>query len=165
MTAAAFRNALIVLQAIGGSTNGAGPSHRDRAAAPASRIDLDAFDALGREVPVLVDLKPSGEHYMEHFHQAGGVPRLMRELGDLLDLDAPTVTGATLARGRSTAPRRAGADRRSARASNPIKPDRRDGGAARQPRAARRGHQAVGGDARAAARIPAAPWCSTRSRT
>ena len=45
---------------------------------------------------MLVDLKPSGQHYMEHFHWAGGVPRLLRELGDLLDLDAPTVTGATL---------------------------------------------------------------------
>ena len=51
-------------------------------------IDLEEFDAIGREVPVLVDLKPSGEHYMEHFHWAGGVPRLLRELGDLLDLDA-----------------------------------------------------------------------------
>jgi dihydroxy-acid dehydratase len=39
--------------------------------------------------PVLIDLKPSGQHYMEHFHHAGGVPKLMRELGDMLDLDAP----------------------------------------------------------------------------
>ena len=51
-------------------------------------IDLDEFDALGREVPVLIDLKPSGQHYMEHFHWAGGVPRLLRELEDLLDLEA-----------------------------------------------------------------------------
>ena len=60
------------------------------------RIDLDEFDRLGREVPVLLDLKPSGRHYMEHFHWAGGVPRLLRELDDLLDLDAPTVMGGTL---------------------------------------------------------------------
>ena len=60
------------------------------------RVDLDAFDKLGREVPVLVDLKPSGEHYMEHFHHAGGVPKLMAQLGDLIDLDAKTITGQTL---------------------------------------------------------------------
>ena len=59
-------------------------------------IDLDAFDALGREVPVLIDLKPSGQHYMEHFHHAGGMPKLMQQLGDLLDLDAKTVVGGTL---------------------------------------------------------------------
>jgi dihydroxy-acid dehydratase len=47
-------------------------------------------------VPVLLDLKPSGGHYMEHFHQAGGLPRLLSELRDVLALDAPTVTGAPL---------------------------------------------------------------------
>ena len=40
---------------------------------------------------MLVDLKPSGAHYMEHFHWAGGVPRLVHELADLLDLDARDV--------------------------------------------------------------------------
>jgi dihydroxy-acid dehydratase len=45
---------------------------------------------------VLVDLKPSGDHYMEHFHHAGGVPKLMAQLGDLIDLDAKSVTGETL---------------------------------------------------------------------
>ena len=48
------------------------------------RIDLDRFDALGRNVPVLVDLKPSGLHYMEHLHEAGGVPAVLRELQPLL---------------------------------------------------------------------------------
>jgi len=43
---------------------------------------------------VLVDLKPSGRHYMEHFHWAGGVPRLVHELVDLLDLDARFESGA-----------------------------------------------------------------------
>ena len=61
-------------------------------------IDLAEFDRIGREVPVLVDLKPSGEHYMEHFHDAGGVPRLLAELTQFLDLSAPTVDGGTLAR-------------------------------------------------------------------
>ena len=87
-----LRNALIVLQAIGGSTNGI-----VHLAAMAGRagitLDLDAFDALSKQVPVLIDLKPSGDHYMEHFHHAGGVPRLMQELSDILDLDAPTVFG------------------------------------------------------------------------
>ena len=95
MSAAAFRNALVVMQAIGGSTNAL--IHLTAVAGRLGiKIDLDEVDRLGREVPVLVDLKPSGAHYMEHFHWAGGVPRLLRELADLLDLDAPTVTGATL---------------------------------------------------------------------
>ena len=66
---------------------------------PAARrnpIALEDFDEIGRKTPVLVDLKPTGEHYMEHFHQAGGVPRLMQELKDLLALDAKHVMGGTL---------------------------------------------------------------------
>ncbi|KQW38578.1 IlvD/Edd family dehydratase [Rhizobacter sp. Root404] len=95
MTPAAFRNALIIMQAIGGSTNGL--IHLTAAAGRLRiPIDLAEVDRLGRAVPVLVDLKPSGAHYMEHFHWAGGVPRLLHELQDLLDLDAPTVMGGTL---------------------------------------------------------------------
>ncbi|HEX5515972.1 MAG TPA: dihydroxy-acid dehydratase, partial [Pseudolabrys sp.] len=95
LTAASFRNAQVVLQAIGGSTNGL--IHLTAIANRTEhRIDLEAFDRLGREVPVLIDLKPSGEHYMEHFHHAGGVPKLMAQLGDLIDLDAKTITGQTL---------------------------------------------------------------------
>jgi dihydroxy-acid dehydratase len=95
LTSSALRNAMVVLQAIGGSTNGL-----VHLAAIAGRtgqaIDLHEFDRLGREVPVLVDLKPSGEGYMEHFHQAGGMPQLLGALADLLDLDAPTITGRAL---------------------------------------------------------------------
>ena len=95
LTKSSFRNAQIVMQAIGGSTNGL--IHLTAMAnRTAHKIDLEAFDKLGREVPVLVDLKPSGEHYMEHFHHAGGVPKLMAQLGDLLDLDAKTIEGKTL---------------------------------------------------------------------
>lgn len=95
LTAAALRNAMVVLQAIGGSTNGL--VHLTAIAGRmGTRIDLDEFDRIGREVPVLIDLKPSGEHYMEHFHHAGGVPRLLAELAPHLDLDAPTVAGGTL---------------------------------------------------------------------
>jgi dihydroxy-acid dehydratase len=54
------------------------------------------LDRLARDVPVLVNLKPSGQHYMEHFHHAGGLPRLMRELQDLLRLDAPVIGGGTV---------------------------------------------------------------------
>lgn len=95
LTPVAFRNAQVVMQAIGGSTNGL--IHLTAMANRAGvAIDLDAFDAAGREVPVLVDLKPSGEHYMEHFHHAGGMPKLLRELGGLIDLEARTVAGGTL---------------------------------------------------------------------
>jgi dihydroxy-acid dehydratase len=95
MTPASFRNALVVLQAIGGSTNAL--IHLTAAAGRLGlRIDLDEVDRLGREIPVLIDLKPAGKHYMEHFHWAGGVPRLLQELSDALDLDTPTVSGETL---------------------------------------------------------------------
>ena len=95
MTAASFRNALVVMQAIGGSTNAL--IHLTAAAGRLGiAVDLEEVDRIGREVPVLVDLKPSGKHYMEHFHWAGGVPRLMHELADRLDLDARTVEGGTL---------------------------------------------------------------------
>jgi dihydroxy-acid dehydratase len=95
ITPASLRNAMIVMQAIGGSTNGLIHLTAIAGRTP-HRIDLAEFDRIGREAPVLVDLKPSGDHYMEHFHHAGGVPALMRELSSLLDLDAPTVAGGTL---------------------------------------------------------------------
>jgi len=95
LTPGSFRNAQVVLQAIGGSTNGLIHLTAMANRTP-NRIDLGAFDDLGRDVPVLVDLKPSGDHYMEHFHHAGGVPKLMEQLGDLIDLDAKSVTGQTL---------------------------------------------------------------------
>jgi dihydroxy-acid dehydratase len=95
LTETAFRNALTVLQAIGGSTNGL--VHLAAIARRAGlSIDLEEFDAIGRKVPVLIDLKPSGDHYMEHFHWAGGVPKLMKELGDHLDRSAPTIDGRTI---------------------------------------------------------------------
>ncbi len=96
ITTASVRNAMIVLQAIGGSTNGLIhlTAIAGRAGVP---LDLDEFDRLGRAVPVLINLKPSGSHYMEHFHHAGGLPALLRELTPFLDIDAPTVSGGTLA--------------------------------------------------------------------
>ncbi len=95
LTPAAFENALRVLLAIGGSTNGV-----VHLAAIAGRVgltlDLHALDAMGRETPVLLDLKPSGQHYMEDFHHAGGMATLLRELKPLLRLEAMTVSGRTL---------------------------------------------------------------------
>jgi dihydroxy-acid dehydratase len=121
LTRSSFRNAQVVLQAIGGSTNGlihltAIANRTDH------RIELEAFDRLGREVPVLIDLKPSGAHYMEHFHHAGGVPKLMAQLGDLIDLDAKTVTGATLRDVVARAEEVPGQDVIRTR-KNPIKPE------------------------------------------
>jgi dihydroxy-acid dehydratase len=95
LTARSFENALRVLLAIGGSTNGV-----IHLTAIAGRLGIDLslerLDAIGRETPVLVDLKPSGKHYMEDLHHAGGLPTLLRELKPLLHLDAMTVTGRTL---------------------------------------------------------------------
>jgi dihydroxy-acid dehydratase len=95
MTLEAFENALRVLLAVGGSTNAI-----VHLAAMAGRLgmalDLDAFDRMGRETPVLVDLKPTGQHYMEHLYEAGGLATVLRELTPLIHGDALTVTGRTL---------------------------------------------------------------------
>lgn len=102
LTPDAFENAMRVLLAIGGSTNGI-----VHLAAIAGRvgldIDLQALDRMGKDTPVLLDLKPSGQHYMEDFHKAGGMATLLRELKPLLKLDALTVTGRTWVK-RSNAP-------------------------------------------------------------
>jgi len=121
LTPSAFKNAQVVLQAIGGSTNGLIHLTAIANRTP-HRIDLDAFDKIGREVPVLIDLKPSGEHYMEHFHHAGGVPKLMAQLGALIDLDAKTVTGETLREVVAKAEDVPGQDAIRPR-DNPIKPE------------------------------------------
>src|SRR4051812_14732734 len=120
ITPASLRNAQIIMQAIGGSTNGLIHLTAIANRTP-HRIDLEAFDGLGREVPVLLDLKPSGQHYMEHFHHAGGVPKLMEQLGDLIDLDAATVAGGTLREVVAAAEHVPGQDVIRSR-DNPIKP-------------------------------------------
>ncbi len=95
MTPDAFENALRVLLAVGGSTNAI-----VHFAAIAGRLgfelDLDAFDRMGQETPVLVDLKPTGQHYMEHLYEAGGLATILNELKPLLRGDALTITGKTL---------------------------------------------------------------------
>jgi dihydroxy-acid dehydratase len=95
LTGKAFENALRVLLAIGGSTNGI--VHLTAMAGRLGiEIDLAQLDAMGAQTPVLLDLKPSGQHYMEDFHKAGGLRTVLRELKPLLHLDALTVTGRTL---------------------------------------------------------------------
>ncbi len=96
MTADAVENALRVLLAIGGSTNGI-----IHLTAIAGRlgipISLARLNQLSDETPVLLNLKPSGEHYMEDFFAAGGMGALLRELQPLLHLDCLDVGGQTLA--------------------------------------------------------------------
>jgi dihydroxy-acid dehydratase len=103
LTDKALENAMRVLLAIGGSTNAI--VHLTAIAGRLGfEVDLAALDRMGRDTPVLVDLKPSGQHYMEHFHAAGGMPALLRELKPLLHLDALTVTGRTLGEALEAAP-------------------------------------------------------------
>ena len=95
LTPGAMRNGLAVLQALGGSTNGV--VHLAAIAGRLGRrLDLSELDELGRLLPVLVDLKPSGVGYMAEFHDAGGVPRLLAEIADALDASAETVGGVTI---------------------------------------------------------------------
>jgi dihydroxy-acid dehydratase len=95
MTGEAFENAIRVLLAIGGSTNGV-----VHLTAMAGRmgitIEPGIFDRLSEETPMLVNLKPSGAYYMEDFHKAGGMEVLLHALKDKLHLDCMTVTGRTL---------------------------------------------------------------------
>jgi dihydroxy-acid dehydratase len=96
LSPAALRNASVVLQATSGSTNAL--VHLAAVAGRAGiAYDLAEFDRVGRDVPVLVNLKPAGAYFIEDFHAAGGVPALWRRLRDKLDLSAPTVSGETLA--------------------------------------------------------------------
>jgi dihydroxy-acid dehydratase len=96
MTKPALHNAMVVLQALGGSTNAV-----IHLAAMAGRagiaMDYNAFDRIGRETPVLVDLKPIGQGYMEDLHRAGGLPAVMRKLKDRLDLTVTMADGRSLA--------------------------------------------------------------------
>ena len=97
LTRAAFENAIRTNAAIGGSTNAV-----IHLVALAGRIGvplcLDDFDRLGNGMPCLVDIQPSGEHLMEDFFYAGGVPAVLRELGEagVLNRNALTVNGRSV---------------------------------------------------------------------
>jgi dihydroxy-acid dehydratase len=95
VTPESVENALRVLFALGGSTNGV--IHLTAIAGRAGiPLTLERFNAVSAETPVLVNLKPVGEHYMEDFHAAGGVGALLRELAPLLHCDVLSVAGETL---------------------------------------------------------------------
>jgi dihydroxy-acid dehydratase len=95
LTPAAFENAIRALHAISGSTNAI-----IHLIAYAGRLGIELplarFDELSATTPWLVNLKPAGEHLMEDFYYAGGLPAVLHEIRDLLALDALTVTGQTL---------------------------------------------------------------------
>jgi dihydroxy-acid dehydratase len=95
LTKAALRNASVVLQATSGSTNAL--VHLAAVAGRAGiTYDLKELDEVGRQTPVLLDLKPAGSNFMEDFHAGGGLPALWRRLKDHLDLSAKTVSGETI---------------------------------------------------------------------
>ena len=97
ITGKSVENALRVLLAIGGSTNAI--IHLTAVAGRRGiRIPLERLNLLSDETPVLLDLKPTGNHYMQDFHAAGGMSALLTELKDLMHLDCMTVTGETLGR-------------------------------------------------------------------
>ena len=90
LTREAFENAVVVNAAIGGSTNAA--VHLIALAGRVGvQLTLDDFDRIGGQVPLLADLVPCGRFLMEDFYYAGGVPVVMRELGDLIHQDHVTV--------------------------------------------------------------------------
>ena len=95
LTRGSFLNAIVALAAIGGSTNAV-----VHLLAIAGRLGIDLtqddFDSVGSDVPLLVDLQPSGRFLMEDFFRAGGLHAVLREVRDLLDPAALTVTGKPL---------------------------------------------------------------------
>lgn len=95
VTAASLHNGMVVLAAIGGSTNAVVHllAIAQRAGVP---LQLDDFARVSRDVPVLTDLKPAGSGYMEDLHRAGGIPALLTQLRPFLRLEAAVVEGGTL---------------------------------------------------------------------
>jgi len=97
LTAGAFANAVKAILAIGGSLNAV--KHLQAVATEAeSGVDVyDLFERHGPETPVLAGIRPIGERFIEEFEDAGGCRGLMKQLGSLLDTNALTVTGQTVA--------------------------------------------------------------------
>lgn len=95
MTLGAFKNAIVIHSAIGGSTNAT--IHLPSIAREAGlSLPMEWFDEINHKVPHLCNLNPSGKHLTESFWFAGGIPMVQRMLKDYLDLDVMTVTGRTL---------------------------------------------------------------------
>jgi len=103
ITARSVENALRVLLALGGSTNTV--IHLTAVAGRRGIVlDLKRLNQLSDETPVLLDLKPTGQYYLQDLHAAGGLSALLWELRDLLHLDCRTVDGGTLADRLAPAP-------------------------------------------------------------
>ena len=105
LTREAFENAIVVNGAVGGSTNAV--IHLLAIAGRVGlKVTLDDWDRIGRDVPTLVDLMPSGRYLMEDFYYAGGLPAVIRALDqrNLIHRDAPTVNGKTIWQNCQTAP-------------------------------------------------------------
>jgi len=106
MTREAFENAIVVIMALGGSTNAV-----LHLIAMAKSVNLpltqDDFQTISDHIPVLADFKPSGKYLMQDLHQHGGIPAVMKYLLEqgFLHGDCLTVTGKTLAENLSTVPR------------------------------------------------------------
>ncbi len=95
LTRKAFENAIKVNAAVGGSSNFV--LHMLAIAGRVGvKLELDDFDRIGHELPLLVDIMPAGRFLMEDFYYAGGVPAIVRELGDIIHRDALTVSGKTI---------------------------------------------------------------------
>jgi L-arabonate dehydrase len=95
LTRQALENAITVDMAVGGSTNAVVHLLAIAGRTP-HKLMLDDFDAISRRTPFLVNVRPSGQHMMEDFFFAGGVPAVMRELLPLLHRDCLTVNGKTI---------------------------------------------------------------------
>jgi dihydroxy-acid dehydratase len=95
LNAASFRNAIVTVLALSGSTNAV--IHMVALAGRAGiEVTLDHFDELSKKTPVLANLRPSGKYLMEDFYYAGGLPALLKALSPHLDLNCMSVTGKTL---------------------------------------------------------------------
>ncbi|MCI0488735.1 MAG: dihydroxy-acid dehydratase [Blastocatellia bacterium] len=99
----AFENAVRAVNAVGGSSNAV-----IHLLAIAGRVgvdfSLDDWDSLGRDIPCIANLMPSGRYLMEDFYYAGGLPSVLCELGDLINRDAMTVSGKTIGENVADAP-------------------------------------------------------------
>ena len=124
LTRKAFENAIAVLMAIGGSTNAVLHLLAIAQAAGVS-LSIDDFEAIRARVPVLCDLKPSGNFVTTDFHNAGGVPQVMKILlsNGILHGDAKTVTGQSVAELLANVPAEPRADQKVIRSwKNPLYP-------------------------------------------
>ncbi len=122
MTRRAFENAMVVIMALGGSTNAV--LHLiAMARAVDINLGLDDFQAVSNRVPFIADLKPSGKYVEEDLHRVGGTPAVMKYLLEekLIDGDCITVTGKTIAENLKDLPGLAPGQPIVRTVSNPIK--------------------------------------------